>query len=226
MKRPDGTDPASISYRMRKRRFRIIDQLLHGIVAQKGEASVLDIGGRANYWSLMDPALRDRVHITVLNLEAELGTEAPGGLQVAERTGNGCAMPEFADGSFDLAHSNSVIEHVGSLSAMADFARESVRVGRGYYHQTPNLWFPVEPHYGVPFVHWLPGPVRARLLHTRKLGYSSRIGDYTRALGTVDHTQIVNAFLMRKLFPGGELRKERFLLLPKSIICLRPPPAG
>jgi hypothetical protein len=39
---------------------------------------------------------------------------------------------------------------------MAGPARETVQVGRSYYLQTPNFWFPLEPHYGVPFIHWLP----------------------------------------------------------------------
>ena len=55
---------------------------------------------------------------------------------------DGCHLP-FADDAFDMAFSNSVIEHVPDHEA---FSRELARVGRSYYVQTPNKWFPIEPH--------------------------------------------------------------------------------
>ena len=36
------------------------------------------------------------------------------------------------------------------------FAAEMLRVGKRVYCQTPNRWFPVEPHYLALLVHWLP----------------------------------------------------------------------
>jgi hypothetical protein len=35
-------------------------------------------------------------------------------------------------------------------------AAEMLRVGKRVYCQTPNRWFPVEPHYLALLVHWLP----------------------------------------------------------------------
>ena len=51
-----------------------------------------------------------------------------------------------------------MIEHVGDAQSQRRFAREVARVGRAYWVQTPNRWFPVEQHLLTPFVHWLPKP--------------------------------------------------------------------
>ncbi len=61
----------------------------------------------------------------------------------------------FADGAFDLAYCNSVIEHVPP-ERRAAFARELRRVARGWYVQTPAWSFPIEPHALLPAAHWLP----------------------------------------------------------------------
>ncbi len=62
----------------------------------------------------------------------------------------------FADQSFDLVFSNSVIEHVGSRDTQARFASEIARVGKLFWLQTPNRYFPIEQHLWTPLVHWLP----------------------------------------------------------------------
>lgn len=219
-RRPDDSNPRSISHRLRKRRFAWIEETLHQLIAEKGEVRVLDVGGRARYWKLLDPSFYPNLHVTILNVEGETGTpaDAPEGLAVELRVGDACNMPEFADDSFDFCHSNSVIEHVGSLHNMVRFAAETRRVAAAFYHQTPNLWFPIDPHFGVPFIHWLPKSVRAILLLRYKLGYSSRSPDFSRAASRADHTEIVNPAFMRALFPGAEMLKERiFYVFCKSI---------
>ncbi|HWS70973.1 MAG TPA: class I SAM-dependent methyltransferase, partial [Thermoanaerobaculia bacterium] len=67
--------------------------------------------------------------------------------------------------------SNSVLEHVADMPAMA---REIRRVGRRWYVQTPNRWFPVEPHFLVPFFQFLPIATRAWLLTRFDLGWLTR----------------------------------------------------
>jgi hypothetical protein len=61
----------------------------------------------------------------------------------------------FADGEFDIAHSNAVIEHVGSREQQREFLAEMVRVARAGMVTTPDRAFPVETHTLLPFVHWL-----------------------------------------------------------------------
>jgi hypothetical protein len=68
----------------------------------------------------------------------------------------------FADGEFDVAFSNAVIEHVGGREDQERFARELCRVARRVFVTTPNRRFPVDPHTLLPFVHWLPDGRRPR----------------------------------------------------------------
>jgi SAM-dependent methyltransferase len=75
--------------------------------------------------------------------------------------GDACELP-FADGAFDVVHSNAVIEHVGPRERQEAFVHEAVRVGRRVFLTTPNRWFPVEVHTRLPLVHWLPDGAAGR----------------------------------------------------------------
>jgi SAM-dependent methyltransferase len=81
----------------------------------------------------------------------------PGPFVVADATR---PLP-FDDGAFDLAYSNSVIEHLPTADRAA-FAAEVMRVARGWWVQTPAYGFPIEPHSLLPGAHWLPVRPRRR----------------------------------------------------------------
>jgi SAM-dependent methyltransferase len=71
----------------------------------------------------------------------------------------------FADGEFDLAFSNAVVEHVaGGREGQRQFVNELCRVAGRVFVTTPNRWFPLEVHTLLPFVHWLPARARERLI--------------------------------------------------------------
>lgn len=74
----------------------------------------------------------------------------------------------FADGEFDLAFSNAVVEHVeGGREGQRRFVHELCRVARRVFVTTPNSRFPLEVHSLVPFAHWLPRGARDRILRAR-----------------------------------------------------------
>jgi SAM-dependent methyltransferase len=71
----------------------------------------------------------------------------------------------FADGAFDVAFSNAVVEHVaGGREGQRQFVHELCRVASRVFVTTPNRFFPLEVHTLVPFAHWLPAGPRARVL--------------------------------------------------------------
>jgi len=94
------------------------------------ESSFLDVGGTPYNWSL----LSERPRLVFLNLSMPTYTHRE---RVVWVIGDGRSLP-FKDRAFDLAYSNSIIEHLGSFENQHLFAAECGRVGRGYYVQTLN----------------------------------------------------------------------------------------
>lgn len=222
MKRSDSNNPKSLRYKFRRKRFLRIEAAIRDCLASQDMVSVLDVGGRKDYWQGLSEDLRNKVHITLLNRKEDF-EDFPGqvdDIKFDAVIGDGCHMPQFADQSFDLVHSNSVIEHVGSLTNMKRFAAETRRVGRTYYVQAPYLWFPIEPHFGVPFLHWLPGPARAQITHRFSVGYAEKF-EYDFALSEADSIKLVDKMLMQKLFPDADMHKEKFALMTKSLIMVK-----
>ena len=60
----------------------------------------------------------------------------------------------FDDGSFAVATSNAVLEHVGSYENQFFFVRELCRVAERVFISVPNKFFPIEHHTGLPLVHF------------------------------------------------------------------------
>jgi hypothetical protein len=132
-----------------------------------------------------------------------------------------CELDSIDDSSFDLAHSNSVIEHVGLYPRVEKFARHFRRIAKRYYLQTPSFWFPIEPHFMCPLFHWLPEPVRASLLMSVSLGTYARSQTVSEAVNCVQEIHLLDYKMMRELFPDGAIMRERFALLTKSLIAMR-----
>ncbi len=61
----------------------------------------------------------------------------------------------FADHAFDVATSNAVLEHVGSLANQRFFVSELCRVSRQVFITVPHRFFPVEHHTNIPLMHWM-----------------------------------------------------------------------
>jgi hypothetical protein len=168
-------------------------------------ASVLDIGGGAFNWMLLD----SRPQLTILNLYEE-GQKAP---WAAYMVGNGCATG-FTDQAFDIVFSNSVIEHVGGIEQQRQFARECMRCGRGFFVQTPNKWFPLDAHTLMPFVHWLPQPLFKKLLRFSPRSLLFRDAEDFSTM------RLLTKRDLKELFPGAEIIEEKFFGITKSLIAV------
>jgi hypothetical protein len=191
-----------------------IAAFLHEVRPNEGD-KVLDIGGYPGNWK--DVPIDSE--IVTLNLEV-----APGAELVDHRckpvAGDATNLP-FTDGTFDIAFSNSVIEHVGTWERQQQFAREARRVARKLWIQTPARIFPVEPHYLAPFIHWLPRTMRRRLIRNFTVfGWLHRPNqDQVEAL--LDEIRLLSKDEMQSLFPDCTIIVERWLGLPKSYVAVR-----
>lgn len=217
----DYANPDSYASRLRARRARRLWELIEEAHAARGGCRILDVGGTETYWSAFDLERLRRlgVSITLLNLERVEPKDRSGLFESV--AGDGRDLRAFSPASFDLVHSNSVIEHVGLWPDMQALAGEIRRVGRAYFVQTPYYWFPVEPHYFGFMLHWLPLPWRVRLAMRMSLGNWPRARSVDEAVRAQQAAQLLDATMMQALFPDAELHRERWFGLTKSLMAIR-----
>ncbi len=139
---------------------------------------------------------------------------------ITAEIGDATDLSRFADDEFEVAVSNSVIEHLPTFELQERMAAEMRRVGRRAYLQTPNRHFPVEPHFLFPFFGILPMRVRAFLLGRMDLGWHRRQPDLAAALADVRSIRLLTGGELRRLFPEARIVRERALGLTKSYIVL------
>jgi hypothetical protein len=101
-------------------------------------------------------------------------------------------------------------------------ANEVRRVGRRYYIQTPNRYFPIKPHFLFPLFQFLPITWRVWLVQHFNLGWYSRIPDYRRALAEVTSIRLLSKAELLQLFPEATIFEEKFFGLVKSFVAYIP----
>lgn len=201
--------------RFRSARGRVLRSQIETHAQRLGRPlKVLDVGGRAEYWD--NVGLDGIAHITLMNYDpAELERTVPDENMFTKVLGDARNLEEHADNSFDLVHSNSVIEHVGMWNDMAAMACEVMRVGQAGWIQTPAWEFPVEPHFRTLFMHWFGKPVQRAMF---SLSFEKRLRNFPMALRrqTIDSVNLLSYREVRALFPERDIYIERVALLPKS----------
>lgn len=199
-----------------QRRFRARRMaLLARAVGLTADMRVLDVGGTIEIWRLAPVMPR----VVLLN-QAFWPHQTEG--SEGAILGDGTTLP-FADQSFDLVFSNSVIEHVGGRAQQARFAAEIARVGKQYWLQTPNRFFPLEQHMWTPIVHWLPRSWQAAIL--KRFSVWRLVTSHNAAEREfyvkhyLDSVRLLSAAELAALLPGATIVRERFLGWTKSLIA-------
>ncbi len=183
---------------------------------------ILDIGGTYDFWNALSFQYMDRCEITLLNPEKRGNPENSPNVHYME--GDATDLSAFHDGEFDLAFSNSCIEHVGRFPEWQRMADGMRRVGTYYFLQTPNRYFPMEPHFMFPFFQFLPLKAKALLFHNFDLGYFQKSADWEKCLKEVDSIHLLSLRDLKRLFPDGQVKREKLLGLTKSFMIHSPLP--
>jgi hypothetical protein len=201
----------------RQKRFAKFLRVADLATPSTGKLRILDVGGTQSYWEALSPLWAGRdFEITIVNLGVEESDSYP----YHVRAGDACALDQYESNSYDIVHSNSVIEHVGRWTQMQSMAGEIRRLAPHYYVQTPNYWFPYEPHYRTAFMHWYPESVRASMIVKKKRGFI-HASSFDQAMRDVQDINLITARQMTALFPDAEIHKERVGPLTKSLIAIR-----
>ena len=205
----------SVAYKLRRKRF---EDLVTMLQSTPGKVHLLDIGGRPKYWEKVfhrSPHLIDKLELTLVN-PRKYSSEYD---NIQPLVGDGRDMRQFKDNEFDIVFSNSVIEHVGSFEDQQMMAKEVRRLGQKYLIQTPNLYFPIEPHFVFPFFQFLPVWFRVLLVQNFSLGWFSKVPDRQRAIKKVTSIRLLSKGEFQQLFPDATIVEEKIYGLVKSFVA-------
>jgi hypothetical protein len=100
-------------------------------------------------------------------------------------------------------------------------AAEVRRLAPCNWVQTPNFWFPLEPHFLTPAWHWLPQRVRVALLRRRRWGWRGPCPDAEEARALVREVRLMRGRELTRLFPGATIEHEHVGPLVKSFVAVR-----
>ena len=205
----DTRKPDSLNSRFRQKRWEFFRDLASSI---ERPMRILDVGGTRRVWERIGFADQEGILITILNAVPQIS----GHKNIECVVGDACDMPQYRDREFDIVFSNSVIEHVGEEVRIKQMADEVRRVGKNYYVQTPNYYFPLEPHFVFPFFQFLPISVRASLLQRFDLAFIRKKPVRAEAEAEVRSINLLTGRQVKRLFPRAHIVQERVFGMTKS----------
>jgi Methyltransferase domain len=182
------------------------------------QTRLLDIGGAPNTW-ITESRYGTRFPVTLVNLRFPDPAVLTDGRFTAVE-GDATDLP-FADASFDIAFSNSVIEHMTDWDRQQLFAAEARRVAKKLWIQTPARSFPLEPHLLAPFFQYLPRHLQSRIARHFTLWGLLTKPDPARVDEMLSDIRLLTYREMKQLFPDCLILRERVLGLTKSYVAVR-----
>ena len=207
----DNKNPRSLASSFRSKRLNLFKGFVAGLPKP---VKILDIGGTPEFWKNAGLDAAD-AEITLLNL-AVVQTDLPNVVSIA---GDATDLSAFSDKTFDIAFSNSVIEHLFSVENQQKMAQEAQRVSAYHFIQTPNFWFPIEPHWVFPCFQYLPKAIRIFLTRHFNLGHLKRSRSWSVARQQVEEIQLLSRSEMARLFPESKIWEEKLLAFSKSFVA-------
>jgi ubiquinone/menaquinone biosynthesis C-methylase UbiE len=209
----DNEQSNSWATNIRKKRLALFNSLIESIPSP---VNILDVGGTQTFWDtsgFFDENM-DLLKITLMNVR-KVPVSRPNFNSIV---GDARDLKEFKENQFDVVFSNSVIEHVGDYNDQLQMANEIRRVGKRYFVQTPNLSFPIEPHFVFPFFQFLPVEVKLWLITHFDLGFYQKITNKQTALDAVTSIKLLNKKEFISLFSNARIFEEKIFGLTKSFI--------
>ena len=207
----DNTRSDSWASRLRKKRIALLESL---IISIPTPVKILDVGGRPLFWEqsgFLNQGFRE-IEVTIINIEQH---DHP---HFECLVGDARNLHQFKDKEFDIVFSNSVIEHVGDYKDQCQMANEIKRVGKKHFVQTPNLYFPIEPHFLFPFFQFLPTDIKVWLFTHFSMGWYPKISDEQEARDLATNTQLLSKKNLLDLFPESNIYEEAVFGIVKSFI--------
>ena len=198
----------SLGNKFREKRFLFF---FNKINKMEKPVSILDIGGKINFWENRRLAGDNNYEITIVNLSKEKSSYS----NIKTLIGDATDLSQFEKKSFDIVYSNSVIEHLYNFDNQLKMALEIVRLGKKHIIQTPNKYFFIEPHYLLPFFQFFSKKLQYYILTKTKLSRLKK-WDEKFAKQYIEEIRLLNLKEIKILFPKSKIYYEKFMGMNKS----------
>lgn len=177
--------------------------------------NVLDVGGRQKFWEDMNFTDEADINLTILNVEKVEVTKP----NFRSIVGDTRKIPDLKSQEFDVVFSNSVIEHVGDYQQQSQMVEEIKRLGKRYFIQTPNYFFPIEPHFLFPCFQFFPLYLKVFILLNFGAGWYKKVENKQEAVEVANSINLLTEQKVRSLFPEATIYQEKLFGLTKSFIA-------
>lgn len=136
----------------------------------------------------------------------------------------------FESASFDIVVCNHVYEHTDDAARLLSEIHRVISDDGVCYFAGPNKYEPVEPHYGLPFLSWLPRRMADRYMRIAGKGetypekpYSrARLGKLLAEFAVTDYTGKIiadpDSFAAADILPPGSLK----LTIARTMLRMAP----
>lgn len=109
------------------------------------------------------------------------------------------------ESAFDLVVLDNVFEHIDDQPEALRVISRCLRPGGVAFILVPNRTWPIEVHYGLPFLSWLPLPLASAYLRASGRGTDYRDASYAPTLGRLRRLFAAHPELHARLALPGDL---------------------
>lgn len=202
----------SISFKLRKKRLEFFSKFCETI---EKPVRILDLGGSDYHWRNSDFKDNKSFHITLINTEVQ-NIKDFRNISFIKRDVRDLTF--FDDKEYDVVYSNSMFEHLNKFEEQKKIAGEVIRIGKHYFIQTPNYYFPVEPHFLFPFFQFLSDDLKTKLVSKYSQGWYNKQTDESKARRLATSIRLLKKNEIMRIFPGSKIYSEKYFFLNKSFI--------
>lgn len=189
-------DENSITTKIRRENFELFRSL---VSLYDRKVKILDLGGTQEYWEMMK--FTDNINVTLVNLE-DINVTRTNFTFIKEDIFN-IDLKKF---DCDIIFSHSLIEHINH-EKFAEIIRNS---NKTYFIQTPNKYFPFEPHFLMPLIQFFPVQIRFWLVKTLRKEMNPEEVKTIKLLSKKD---------LIRLFPNSEIYGSKIFGIRQSFIA-------
>lgn len=195
----------------RQKRLKLFSRLIKNLPKP---VKIADIGGTNRFWQKTKFYNKSNYRITTINPMKQSEDS-----KVLNIKADGRFLDFIPNKKYDISFSNSTLEHLYTWQDQVKMSKEIKRISRYYFIQTPNYYFPIEPHFHLPFFQFLPKRIRVKFMKSHFFQSRTKTVKPDQLIKNINSINLLTEQKLKNLFPESTIKKEKYFGLTKSFIA-------